>query len=80
MVLGEEEVHCESYPACRKDKNSRDNLPDKGDGLLYDVNDCENGEYYSQDVNDASHDFFWFKFVIRSANILKIRFTVKGYA
>ena len=56
MVLGIEEIHGEADPAGGQDDDGGNDLPDKGDGLLDDVQNGDDRKDNTDDVNDACHN------------------------
>ncbi len=54
MVLCVEIVYKKAYPAGDKHKHAADDLSNKGDGLLENVKNRQNGQYQTGDVKDCS--------------------------
>lgn len=52
MVLCIEVVNCQANPAGGEDENCANNLSNNADGLFEDVDDCQDGQYKTYDVNN----------------------------
>ena len=52
VVLCPEEIDGKSDPARNEHKDRADYLPDEGDGLFEDVKDCQDGQDYTDDVDN----------------------------
>ena len=56
MVLGPQVVDGKADPAGQKDDNGRNDFSGKGNGLLEDVKDGQNGENDADNVNNSGHN------------------------
>ena len=56
VVLGPEEIDGEADPAGSKHQYTADDFSHQRDGLLDDVDYCQNGQYQTDEINNCSHN------------------------
>ena len=52
VVLCVQVVNCQANPAGSEDKDCADDFSNDADGLLEDVDDCQDGQYKTYEVNN----------------------------
>jgi hypothetical protein len=55
VVLGPKEVDQSAHPVGRKNNYTANDFAHKSDGLLDDVDNCQYGQYFTDDVNNFPH-------------------------
>ena len=56
MVLGPEEIDRKAQPAGGKHYYTANDFAHKADGLLEDVDDCQDGQYETDEIDNCSHN------------------------